>query len=100
MVEFIIDIGLSQKIHFSQELIEKTLGLCIELYETYNSSEFNKKFKYEKILIFLEKYIINNQNVPSSLLETCEGSLLPLINIWTRLAYMMLSNKERTAFLS
>ncbi len=55
-------LGLSYKIHFSQELIKNILNAAIEVYITYNSAELHKQFKYSYMLKFLEKYLLDKHD--------------------------------------
>lgn len=52
-MQFLVEIGLSDKIHFSQELLKKILDACVEIFDTYPTSSFKKEFKYNDMLKFL-----------------------------------------------
>lgn len=58
-LQFLMQIALSNKIHFSQELLKNMLDACIYMYDTYESLEFKKDFKYYNMLKFLEKYFLD-----------------------------------------
>lgn len=57
-----MEIGLSKKIHFSQDLIKDILTICVEIFEKYPTSQFKKEFKYTCILRFLEKYLLDKHD--------------------------------------
>lgn len=61
-MEFVMNIGLSFKIHYSQELVRKILDSCVEIFERYNTADLRKEFKYVMVLRFLEKYLLDKHD--------------------------------------
>lgn len=69
------------------------------MYDSYKSSELKKDFKYNNMLRFLEKYLLDKHENIKALRDEFEAKLLPRLNIWVRIIYKMLSGAEREELL-